>query len=397
MKILFIGFVDVARPGGATTHVLELVAALRDMSHEIALVANSSRPIEDLEDFHGIGSYLDAKFQVVMLAKLCLSLFRGLVTVLVVSRQVDLIYVRDYLGGIVAWPSVRLFQKPVVYEINGIAAEERKAYGDGAFNQLYSRFIDWAEGVTVRVARHFVAVTNQLKEYLVNNYRLDPQFVAVINNGVNTDVFKPLADDELVSLRQELKLHKTDKTIVFTGTLSVWQGLVTLLEAAVSVIDVFPQVCFLIVGDGPLKNKLKYKADQLGITKNVVFTGWVQREYIPQYLNLADICVVLKEPMVSGYSPVKVYEYMACGKPILASRVPGLEFLETVGIGRLAEPNDSRSVAAELLKMLENDDFRQRASAIASQLAAERYGWANVAEQVGQVCLDTILLNESYS
>jgi len=390
LKILFIGFVDLARPGGATTHVVELIAGLRGLGHEITLVANSSKPVDGLEGFHSIGSYLDGKNQGSILIGLCLSLIRGLATVLAASRYVDLIYVRDYLGGIVAWPSVRIFQKPVVYEINGIAVDERRAYGDSAFNHLYSRFIDLAEGVTVRLAQHFVAVTNQLKEYLVSNYRLDPQFVAVINNGVNTDIFKPLAEEGLVSLRRELKLNNTYKTVVFTGTLSVWQGLDTLLEAVANVIEVFPQVYFLVVGDGPLINKLKYKSDQLGIAGNVVFTGWIQREYMPQYINLADICVVLKKPMASGYSPVKVYEYMACGKPILASRVPGLEFIETEGIGRLAEPNDSRSVAAELVNMLENDEFRQRASVIASQLAAERYSWAFVAEQVGRVCLDAV-------
>jgi len=393
LKILFVGFVDLARPGGAATHVLELIAGLRGLGHEITLVANSSKPIDDLEDFHNIGSYLDGKNQGSILIGLCLSIIRGLATVLAASQHVDLIYVRDYLGGIVAWPSARIFQKSVVYEINGIASDERRAYGDSIFDRLYIRFIDWAEGVTVRLSRQFVAVTRQLKEYLVGRYQLDSQLVDVINNGVNTDMFKPLADEGLVSLRRELKLDNIYKTVVFTGTLSVWQGLDTLLEAAASVIEVIPQVYFLVVGDGPLINKLKYKAVQLGIANNVIFTGWMQREYMPQYINLADICVVLKEPMASGYSPVKVYEYMACGKPILASRVPGLEFIETEGIGRLAEPNDSRSVAAELVNMLENDEFRQRASVIASQLASERYSWAFVAEQVGRVCLDAANAN----
>ncbi|MEW6404500.1 MAG: glycosyltransferase family 4 protein [Chloroflexota bacterium] len=395
MKILFVGFVDLARPGGATTHVLELIAALRGLGHEVTLVANASNPVDDLKGFRSIGSYLDAGNQASVLISLCLSLLRGLATVLVAARHVDLIYVRDYLGGAVSWPAAHLFRKPVVYEINGIASDERRAYGEVFFARLYIRYIDWAEGVTVRLANRFVAVTDQLEEYLINRYHVTPLLVAVITNGVNTDMFRPLPEASLNPLREELRLDESSSVIVFAGTLNAWQGVSTLINAISYVVEIFPQAHFLIVGDGPLAGELHELVERLNIKANVTFVGRVPHASIPLYINVADICAApFTENRNShcGVSPVKIYEYMACGKPILATRIPGLEFLETAGIGRLAEPGDSISIAEVLVEMLKDDEFRRRASEKATRLAAERHSWEAVAGQVDKICLETVTL-----
>jgi len=395
LKILFIGFVDLARPGGATTHVVELIAGLRGLGHEIILMANSSKSINGLEGFRRIGSYLDTKNQISLVAKLCLSILRGLVAVLGVSGQVDLIYVRDYLGGIVSWPAATLFHKPVVYEINGIASDERRAYGGGFLNHLYIRFIDWAEGITVHLAQRFVAVTDQLKGYLVGRYSMDPRLVAVINNGVNTEVFRPMPKSMLIPLRRELNLSDDAITIVFAGTLNAWQGVSTLIDAVPQIVEIIPQAHFLIVGEGPLLGDLHKLVEKLNIEAHVTFVGQVPHAKIPWYINLADVCAApFTENRNSrcGVSPIKIYEYMACGKPILATRIPGLEFLDTARIGRLAEPGDSISVAEVLVEMLRDDEFRQHASVRSVQLAAEKHSWTSVAEQAGQLCLDAVNL-----
>jgi len=217
-----------------------------------------------------------------------------------------------------------------------------------------------------------------------------PQRVAVINKGVNTEEFRPMPQSMLIPLRRELNLSEDAITIVFAGTLNAWQGVSTLIDAVPQIVEIIPQAHFLIVGEGPLLGDLHKLVEKLNIEAHVTFVGQVPHAKIPWYINLADVCAApFTENRNSrcGVSPIKIYEYMACGKPILATRIPGLEFLDTARIGRLAKPGDSNSVTKELVEMLRDDEFRHQASLKAAQLATERHSWSAVAEQVGLVCL----------
>lgn len=389
-KIVFVGFVDLASPAGDTTHVKELIFHLRALEIEVSLVASASIPIDGLSGFHNIGSYLKSRNPLVNFFRLCLSLFRAAFIVLKLARRMDVIYVRDSFGGLAAYLAAKIWCKTVIYEVNGIAADERRAYGESLLNRLYIRFLEWTELVTVRLSTHYVTVTEQIKNYLVEHYYLESKHVSVIHNGVNTKMFRPLSETALVQLRQELRLVAGKKVIVFAGTLSAWQGVDVLLASVPHVLTVFPDAYFLIVGDGPLADDLHNQAKQLGISDNVLFTGWVQQENMPLFLNLADICVVLKMPLLSGYSPLKVYEYMACGKPTIASRVEGLEFLEQEGVGRLVDHGNPDAISKVLVEMLHDEGFCQRAGGKAAIFANQHHSWAKVAERVGKVCLDVV-------
>jgi glycosyltransferase involved in cell wall biosynthesis len=114
---------------------------------------------------------------------------------------------------------------------------------------------------------------------------------------------------------------------------------------------------FLIVGDGPLKKNLMDRVLESGFQEEFIFTGMVDYNEIPLFINLADICVapfISKRNDKTGVSPLKVYEYMACGKPVVASRVEGLDFLEEEGAGRLVEPEDVNDLEKALGDLLQD-------------------------------------------
>jgi len=85
--------------------------------------------------------------------------------------------------------------------------------------------------------------------------------------------------------------------------------------------------------------------------------------------------VLPKRRLKSGYSPLKLFEYMACGKPIVASRVEGLDFIEKEGVGRLVEPEDANSLKLGILGLLREPQKRAAMGQMGLQMARERFDW----------------------
>ena len=94
---------------------------------------------------------------------------------------------------------------------------------------------------------------------------------------------------------------------------------------------------------------------------------------IPFIINLADICVAPLR-VVTG-SPIKVFEYMACGKPVVASRIEGLEFIEAEGAGRLTAPEDIIGLEEALNELIDEPRKRADMGQKGMQIARERFSW----------------------
>ena len=394
LKILFVGFVDLAKPGGDTTHVRELVKHLRSFGHRVIVVANASAKVDAYTDFHNTGSYLHVENEISRFAHLCVSLLRAFLINLFLVRQVDLVYGRDCLGGLVASLPAWLWRKPMIYELNGIAADEQRAKGDSSLNRLYGSFLDRAEVLTVARAQAYVAVTEQIRAYLVSRYRVAPERVVVIPNGVNTNLFCPFPENAVALLRQKLGLAPDAKIVVFAGTFSAWQGVDTLLSAAPKVLKVLPQAHFLIIGTGPLEDVLRERVKEVQIDDHVTFTGRVAHETVPAYLGLAAVCVApftQKRNASCGLSPVKIYEYLACEKNVITSRLPGLAFLEEEQVGYLIPCDDEDRLTTTLLDALSmKDELRRQAGQRGRKLVEERFRWEHAAEKVEKHCVKVL-------
>ncbi len=172
-----------------------------------------------------------------------------------------------------------------------------------------------------------VSVTDKLKEELVNLYAVPDSKIIVINNGANIDFFRPMNQERV---KTELRLEKSKKYLCFVGNLAAWQGVEFLIYAAPLILEKCPDVRFLVVGDGAMKTKLLGVTSEFELLDKFIFTGRVPYESVPHYISAADVCVA---PFIKGrnakigLSALKTYEYLACGKPIVASSIPGVKDL----------------------------------------------------------------------
>ena len=391
MKILYITLENLSLHKGSVVHVKEIVNGLRERGYHVGLVASSLNKDEKAVLFYNLNIIPSYILQLLRLKKqpYIASLVFLFLYLLRILPQYDIIYARDYHTVIAALFPRLLFRKKLVYEINGIANEEQKLKKDSFLNRILVFLIEKAERVATKYSERIVSVTPQIGAYLNQNYDCSKEKIKVITNGVNMRKFYPIHDDALMlNWRRKLGILEEEIVIAFVGNLAPWQGVETLIEVAPFLLKEVKNIKFLIIGDGILKKAFKGKVNNLGVTDHFIFTGMVNYKEITNYINIADICVLPKRRLKSGYSPIKLYEYMACGKPVIASRVEGLEFIEEEGIGRLVEPEDVIGLEKTLYDLIKEPQERINMGQRGLRVARERFSWESRAAKIEESLIE---------
>ena len=296
-----------------------------------------------------------------------------------ITNEYDVIYERYAyftVGGILG----RLFGIPVIYEINGILSDEYKVSNKNS-NSTFLKIFNYWEKFTFKLPQKFITVTQGIKDYLIKDYEIEENNIFVVENGFSIDIFGYKPD-----IKEKLNLDIEKNYICFVGLLAPWQGIEYLIKAAPNIIRRFPNVRFLIVGDGPMKKELTELANKIGINNNFIFTGSVPHEHVPSYINASDICVAYKIPLRSGYSALKLYEYMACGKPVVASRLKGFEVLEDTFSGLLAEPENPEKLANAIITLLENKPLREEMGRNGREHVMQNLSWEAATRKIEKAC-----------
>lgn len=172
--------------------------------------------------------------------------------------------------------------------------------------------------------------------------------ILLVPNGVDPDLFRPL---DKGSCRSLLNLGKESLNLCFTGNLAPWQGLEVAFLAVSRFIESRGEnsIRLIIAGAGPDLAKLQRLRVQMGLTSNVLFLGEVPHAQVPYIIGASDAGIIPLTAWrnnVTGASPLKLFEYLSCGRPVIASRVVGVaEVIERMGSGIVVAPDDAASLA----------------------------------------------------
>lgn len=284
------------------------------------------------------------------------------------AAAADLLYERYNLFFHAGVWAKRKLGLPMLLEVNAPLAEERAAHGGLALK----KFARQSEAAIWRAADAVLPVSEALAER-VRAAGVSPERIEVIHNGVGEDFLKP-ADAEPVRARYGLggKL-----VLGFTGFVRDWHG----LDRAVRFLAQTERgaIHLLIVGDGPARADLAALASELGVADRVHFTGIIQREVMPAYVAAFDIAL---QPAVVDYaSPLKLFEYMAQGRPVLAPAQANIKEVLTDGEDALLFAEGGFDAA--LRALVESEELRQRLGGAAREtLAGRDYTWAGNARRV---------------
>jgi glycosyltransferase involved in cell wall biosynthesis len=274
----------------------------------------------------------------------------------------------------------RRLRVPLILEYNG--SEEWMAHHWDP-NPLHD-WIRLCEEVTLRSAARIVVVSSVLRDDLINR-GIQPDRIRVNPNAVDADYFYPGRGCE--AARRELGIRPDEVLVGFVGSFSLWHG-IEVLQRAIARLLSSSQPCrfrFLLMGDGLLQAEMRSALAAYENTGEVIFTGSIPREKVADYLDASDILVSPHIPMPDGSkffgSPTKLFEYMAMGKGIVASRLDQLaEVLEHNQTALLVTPGDAGELADAIQQLALNPEKRAALGAAARRAAVERHGWTtNVA------------------
>jgi len=147
---------------------------------------------------------------------------------------------------------------------------------------------------------------------------------------------------------EKLNIANDDKVVMYLGSILSHSGLEIILDSVPNILKEISNFKLLVVGDGSHLFSLKQQAKQLGINEKVIFTGFVPYKEVPKFCSLANLCInpFRINEMTDKLSPVKIFDFMSCGKPVLATPLKGMLY---------DFPTDSETIIyAEL------DDFEKK-------------------------------------
>lgn len=326
--------------------------------------------------------------------------YLGMILYLSFAKRFDAVYTRNTPFGILgAFFFQTLLGTRLVCEVNGISEDEFDLVSDqnretvslkNLIPSIRDRMNCWlakfSERYIVSKADAVIAVTEGIKVYLINRYDLPETRVTVVPNGVNIDIFSPMDQREACRL---LSIPDGNRYICFVGNFAPWQGVEYLIQATPEIISRFPRARILLVGDGAMRGAWTALADSLGVLKHIYFTGVVPYEDVVLYIGASDICVA---PFISrrneriGLSPLKIYEYLACERPVVASSISGISELLVCSRGGIAvTPENPHDLAEAILHLLQDDDLREEMGSSGCAYVTENHTWAKVAANVAGI------------
>lgn len=317
---------ETPRPGQASqTHIDEIIASLRQSGWQVELFATTRGGASARTSF--LQRLLDY-------GRVQLALGRRL-------REFDAVFVRSHFMALPLALWARRRKVPVIQEINGKPADIGVTYpGLKPFSPLFA----WLYRTQYRIAAHLVAVTEGLAQWARTFSGHDR--VSVVSNGANTELFTPGGPRADIAGRY----------VIFVGGLVAWHGVGTMLAALRE--PAWPaDVKLVIVGDGIEREKVEAeKADP-----RLLWLGRQPYDAVPALLRgaLAALCVIEDQDgrSASGVAPLKLFEAMASGVPVIASELPfQAEIVRQAGAGLVVPPANPAGLAAAVRTLGEAPD-----------------------------------------
>jgi glycosyltransferase involved in cell wall biosynthesis len=225
-----------------------------------------------------------------------------------------------------------------------------------------------------------VVLTEGLKDLLVSRFAVSAQRIAVLPSG--TDLQRFASRDAAVS-RRELGLPPGRSYVGFVGSFYRYQGLHCLLDAMAKVKRVCPDAHLLLVGDGEAADELKEQAKRVGIENSITWTGRVPYEEVPTWIGAMTVCVAPFRADRGETSPVKVFDYLACHRPVVASGIPSVEATFAQGSSvQLVPPNNPGLLADAIIALL-NDPSRCAAMGEQGRRFVEQtFSWTHIVDRL---------------
>jgi len=384
LKILYFSshpHINMASPSGPGTHIREVIGAFERAGHTVIRQIAGGEELRDASTIQIkprwwrklIPTFVRETIKDYRLKQWDAWQFQTL-DALIEREKPDLIYERGYY---LMRSGLRAAKKHGVrhfLEINAPYPEEKASMsGRGLFHHKASS----CERFQAEETNHLFVVSSALKDYYIQQHGIASDKITVTPNAVNADLF---ADQHIESMRGDLKISSASTVIGFVGSIFPYHGVDVLIRCFASIVqDSQQDLRLLIVGDGETLPALKDLAEQLNMRDQILFSGNIPHHRVMPYIQAMDICVMAKSNWYG--SPVKIFEYGALGKAIVAPDVIPVRDVMQSGLHGLLV-HDEQSLHDALKNLIQHHALREQLAAAFYHEVKTKYTWDHVATTI---------------
>jgi glycogen synthase len=264
---------------------------------------------------------------------------------MVKHAKFDIIHAHDWLTFRAGIRAKQISGKPLILHVHSI---ERDRAGGNSGNPMVREI----EYMSMLLADRVIAVSNLTKQAIVDDYKIPADKIDVVHNSMDLDDFEELSGDTSYAYLEALKKQGW-RVVVNIGRITIQKGLTNLLYAAKIVVEKNPKTIFLIVGSGDQERELLELAAQLGISRNVIFTGFQRGKRWRDAYAIGDLFVMPSVSEPFGLTPLEAAGY---GTPSLISRQSGVS--EVIQNCLKIDYWDVREMANQITAVVQNDGLR---------------------------------------
>jgi len=350
---------------------------MRELGYEVLVMYAGARgalcdvDVSEAQAPFGRGTLSKLMFQFWLLIRLRNAYLNG---------EFDVCYVRQsalmYAPGLVArWTSM-----PVIAEFNTYYTKKETTKG----NWLLGKALRAIETNNLNHASIVVVISTVLRKLILENYSIPADLVVVFHNGANTDFMRPLPGADS---RRRYGIDETDFVIGFVGHLHPWQGIDEMLEVMGRLLPLQPDVRLVVAGTSKDLGKYQRLAARLKVAERVHWLGSVDYERIPEVISTFDVAAAPGDTRegvrFEMRSPLKVYEYMSCGKPVVAGRLQAIEsYFEDNQAGFMVTRGSVDEMVEAISWLAQHRDQAKKIGANARQIAVNEFSWQSIAASI---------------
>ena len=377
-RVLYTAFDIVPSPKGASTHILHFLRGLVNSQFDVHLLTPNDGLLPSEDTIEGarltrISQDLTQNF----LAR-ATHFGKSVLRHLTLNPNYDVVHFRNIWDGLFIAQNKKRFGYKTLFEVNGLPSIELKYHYPSLDPGLLTK-IKEQEIATLHLSDAIICPSNVTRDYIAS-LGLDPSTslaagrkrVAVIPNGVSPSDFFP---SPLPSREGGVPV------LLYVGTLADWQGLDLVIKALPRILEKQP-VQLRIVGRGRSRQRklLTKQIRKLGAEEYVSMEPAVPHHEVPALIAEADICLAplgLNDRNVTqGACPIKVLEYMASSRPLVASNMPIVRELVREDVDALLfSPNDPQDLARQVLALLNDFELSKRLADSATERALSQFTW----------------------
>ena len=368
---------ELAKALGYRGHCIDIFTAVHDNQHQPAMELCPNVRLIHLQIPEGIlinSTSLYSNLQ---------NLFEALEAYRTGSHiDYDLIHSHYWLSGIVGIRAQKHWNRPHIITFHTVAAiKNRFPSGEKEPDIRLSH-----EKKLTEACNYIVCSSQQEREFFIHHFHVPPEKIGSIACGVNLDRFRPMDKEKA---RRQLALDEKKTILLYVGRFVPIKGLDRLIQAMTYVKD--PSVHLLVVGGDGVESTahkdLINTIDKLNLQETITFAGRVDQKDLPLYYNSADFLVL---PSYHESFGLVALESLACGIPVLATRVGAAESIIKEGIGGLLiDGADPQSLSGHIVKALS----RNRSQSVSQNQIREtvkHLTWGNAASELLKIYQDQV-------